>query len=249
MEAFYLGVHQPRLARRFDRCMLSVNALRGRRSDFAVGAWLLDSGAFTKVARDGGYSEPVEVYAEQINRWARCGELVAAVSEDFMCEPFVLDITGMTVAQHQFLTIERYDALSSLVTGTYLMPVIQGCHPNDYTAHVASYGPRLGRGAWVGVGSICKRNADPAAIVAVLEAIKGVRADLRLHGFGIKVTALNHPRVRHLLSSADSMAWSFAARKAGRDANDWREAERFRQRVEAVAARPGQPGLFDGTGV
>jgi hypothetical protein len=74
---------------------------------------------------------------------------------------------------------------------------------------------------------VCKRNAEPIAVAAVLRAIKGVRPDLRLHGFGVKTTSLRALGVRELLYSADSMAWSLAARKQGRDANDWREALAF----------------------
>jgi hypothetical protein len=36
-----------------------------------------------------------------------------------------------------------------------------------------------------------------------------------------------------MLHSADSMAWSFAARKQGRNANDWREAVRWTQNIES----------------
>jgi ribosomal protein L11 len=46
----------------------------------------------------------------------------------------------------------------------------------------------------------------------ILKAIKAERPDLRLHGFGIKTTALSWEEVRDNLESADSMAWSFAAR-------------------------------------
>ena len=37
--------------------------------------------------------------------------------------------------------------------------------------------------------------------------------------------------VRGLLWSADSMAWSYSARKQGRDPNDWREAKAFEAKV------------------
>jgi hypothetical protein len=94
-------------------------------------------------------------------------------------------------------------------------------------------GARLAPGAWVGVGSVCKRNGSPAAIEAVLLAIKRERPDLRLHGFGLKSTALSSRLVRELLHTADSMAWSFAARKQGRNANCWREAMAFKDRIEA----------------
>jgi len=241
---FYPGLHHPADGRHFARCMISVNALRRRRSDFPAGEWILDSGAFTSVARDGGYREGVEDYAERIRRWAGCGELAAAVAQDWMCEPFVLGITGKTTAEHQRLTIERYDALLPLVGGTYVMPVVQGYRPDEYASHVRDYGDRLGPGAWVGVGSVCKRNGTPDAIAAVLVAIKGVRPDLRLHGFGVKLTALRDPRVRALLHSADSLAWSWAARRQGRDANDWREAARYAARVDARSAGPAQPMLL-----
>lgn len=84
---------------------------------------------------------------------------------------------------------------------------------------------------WVGVGSVCKRNTNVAEIERILSAIKAERPDLRLHGFGLKITALGSPLVRSLLHSSDSMAWSRAARAEGRNANDWREAKAYEQKV------------------
>lgn len=187
----------------------------------------------------GRYRHSVAEYAAQIARWARCGRLVAAVAQDYMCEPFMLARTGLTVADHQRLTISRYDTLHYLAreSGVYILPALQGYTPAEYVDHLRQYGRRLARGAWVGVGSVCKRNGDPSAIRDVLYSIARVRPDLRLHGFGIKQTALSSAVVRQLLHSADSMAWSFAARKARhagdltRSANDWREAGRYLRRV------------------
>ena len=59
----------------------------------------------------------------------------------------------------------------------------------------------------------------------MLSLIQEARPDLRLHGFGLKATALEFAPIREMLHTADSMAWSFAARKQGRDGNDWREAK------------------------
>lgn len=63
------------------------------------------------------------------------------------------------------------------------------------------------------------------------------RPDLLLHGFGLKTTALACGAVRDLLHTADSMAWSFAARREGRGpaANDWREARMWLDRLEEVS--------------
>lgn len=229
---FFVGLHQPSDATHFDRAFISVNRVRTRRSVVPAKEWILDSGAFSTIAKHGGYPEPVCVYADQVRRLSASGTLLAAVSQDYMCEPWMLEKTGLTVAEHQRLTIERYDALLTCDTGVYIMPVLQGYAPSDYATHVSAYGDRLSRGAWVGVGSVCKRNSNPGAIEDVLLAIKSVRPDLRLHGFGLKLTALQSGLVRALLYSADSMAWSFAARRNGRNANDWREAERFATLVD-----------------
>jgi hypothetical protein len=168
-----------------------------------------------------------------------CGDLVAAVAQDYMCEPWIVAKTGLSVGEHQRLTIERYDALLPMVKGVYVMPVLQGYELRDYLRHIDLYGERLGFGAYVGVGSVCKRNIDVRQIEAILSAVKAKRPDLRLHGFGLKVTALASARVRDALHSADSMAWSFAARKQGRSSNDWREAARWVARIETMGVQEG----------
>lgn len=234
---FFVGLHQPSDARHFDAAFISVNRLRRRKGPFQVGDWIMDSGAFTEISTHGHYRHGVEEYAAEIRRWARNGTLLAAVSQDWMCEPWIVAKTGLSVHEHQRLTIERYDALLAEMTGVYILPVLQGYAPADYVAHLAMYGDRLARGQWVGVGSVCKRNGDPKQVAAVLLAIKGARPDLQLHGFGLKTTALADPLVRSLLATADSMAWSFHARKNGRNGNDWNEAMRWQQ---AIAARPEQ---------
>jgi hypothetical protein len=143
----------------------------------------------------------------------------------------MLEKTGLTVNDHQRLTVERYDQLIAEDTGVCIMPVLQGYDPKDYLNHLEMYGDRLGVGAYVGVGSVCKRNGNPSAIVQVLKAIRGARPDLKLHGFGVKTTALAWADVRDNLYSADSMAWSFAARMEGRNGNDWRNAVKFQNRI------------------
>lgn len=224
---FFVGLHQPSDAKHFDAAFVSVGRLRKRKANFQVGDWIMDSQAFRTIDLYGGYPHPVEEYAAQIKRWKSCGNLLAAVTQDYMCEAFMLEKTGLTIPDHQRLTIERYDSLLACDTGVYIMPVLQGYAPEDYVSHIRQYGERLAHGAWVGVGSVCKRNGDPRAILDVLIAIKTERPDLRLHGFGLKTIALANGTIRRLLHTADSMAWSFAARKAGRNANDYREAERF----------------------
>ncbi len=162
-----------------------------------------------------------------IRRFSGTG-LIAASTQDYMCEPVALRATGLTLRRHQALTIDRFDAIRDAGTaGVHLLPVLQGRTPDDYRRHLDAYGPRIGCGAWVGVGSLCKRQGDPAVIAAILDAILLDRPDLRLHGFGCKRTSLLDEAVRSRLATADSMAWSLAARFEGRDQNAWDEAGRF----------------------
>jgi len=235
---FFIGCPSPARASHFARCMVSINALRKRQSDFLVNDWLLDSGAFTELSRFGAYRHSVEDYAREVLRWSRCGNLLAAVSQDYMCEEFILKKTGLSIAEHQRLTIERYDALLSLVQGTSLpvLPVLQGFRVSDYLNHLDAYGARLVAGAWVGVGSVCKRNARPGEIADILAAIKNKRPDLRLHGFGLKLTALENREVRELLYSSDSMAWSYPAR-FGKGDDSLDTADEYLERVREALSR------------
>lgn len=228
-----MGLHQPSDAQHFARCCIHVGRLVSRQKPLGCQELLLDSQAFMKIRLYGGYPEPPEQYAAHVERIAALVPQITAVTEDYMCEPFMLARTGLTTTDHQRLTIERYDRIrAALDPRIALMPVLQGYHPREYVRHLHDYGARLASGAWVGVGSVCKRNSDPAATRAVLLAITAQRPDLRLHGFGVKTTALASPTVRQLLYSADSMAWSAAGRRDdGRSANDWRAAARFATRI------------------
>ena len=201
--------------------------------------WILDSGAFTRITTGKGHM-PVQKYAEHINRWSRCGNLLAAVSQDYMCEPFVLDKTGLTVRDHQKLTIERYLQLLKL-TEVNIMPVLQGYAPHDYVDHIRQYGEYLSEGMLVGLGSVCKRNGSPWEIRKILTGIKEIRPDLRVHGFGIKYKSLGYESILRQFYSTDSMAWSFAARRAGKNSNAFRYADEYARKIDSM---PVQSEMF-----
>jgi hypothetical protein len=199
----------------------------------------MDSGAFTELSLYGHYRNDVFEYGQQIFRWRICGNLELAVAQDYMCEPFILAKTGLTIQEHQKLTIERYANLAkdTELSGVTIMPVIQGYAPEEYLRHVDMYGDLLKNGARVGVGSICKRNSNPRQIVNVLDGIKRERPDLRLHGFGLKLTALKNNYIQSLLYSADSMAWSYSARRQGGNPNGLQEAQDFCERIIKTGGR------------
>ena len=245
---FFVGLHHPGDVWRFEFAMVSVNVLTKRRSKPTFRRWLMDSGAFTTLEMHGRYIDEPEAYAHRVWEYRNVGELMAAVSQDFMCDPFMLAKTGGSVADHQRWTIERYDRIKAELErleqhyapwgqkSPYLMAVLQGYSPEEYVDHIRQYGDRLKPGMWVGVGSVCKRNSKPEQVLAVLTAIHAERADLLLHGFGLKITTLEHPGVADHLHSSDSMAWSLAERLTGGDANHWRGAAAYCARVAQVLA-------------
>lgn len=241
---FFTGMHHPSDAHLVPVAFISVNAIYKRKSAFRCKRAVLDCAGFTTIKTHGGYPLPVEDYAAQIRKvrgWLG-KRLLAAVSQDYMCEAPMLRRTGLTISDHQRLTVERYDGLLKCdVGGTRIIPVLQGYAPQDYVNHIRMYGGRLKPRMWVGVGSVCKRNSKPAAILAVLLAIKKERPDLRLHGFGVKLTALADWEIRRCLFSSDSMAWSYAARKEGRDGNDPQEAVQYTEKIK-VLRHSGGPG-------
>lgn len=201
--SFYPGLHQPHDAAHFDRACISIHRLETRRKPVQCGDVMVDSGAFTKLAKHGCYPEPVKVYADQLHRLWTQGvvSITIAAAQDYMCEPFMLEKTGLTVLEHQRLTIERYDDLISALSELFpdgvpfeVMPVLQGFLISDYLRHIEMYGARLTPGMWVGVGSVCKRQGNAAVIEDLLLAIKGARSDLRLHGFWCETYSSAKPR-------------------------------------------------------
>lgn len=242
---FFVGCHHLKIAEHFNHAFISISALENRRSHFQVGIggdgeWILDSAAFTRISRDGRWIEDPSVYAAQVERlsYNSRGRLLTAVTQDMMCEEFILKLTGLTIKEHQRITIERTKRIQ-MGTRICIMPVLQGYEPHEYVDHLRQYGKWIRYNEWVGVGSVCKRNTKPEQIYEILHAIKTERPDIRLHGFGLKKTAFTDPRVVEILYSADSMAWSLAARMEklkgrGYGQNDWRSAKAFEEEIHEM---------------
>lgn len=151
-------------------------------------------------------------YAEETDREAEeIGMPDFAAIRDWMCEPFMLAKTGKTIAEHQKLTIDSYATLRELAPHLPWMPVVQGWQPDDYESHVEQYrvaGFDLATLPRVGVGSVCRRQGtlDGARIINRVADL-----GIKVHAFGVKVDGLALFGDR--IASADSMTWSFVARR------------------------------------
>jgi hypothetical protein len=127
-----------------------------------------------------------------------------------MCEPEIVAKTGLSVTEHQHRTVKNYLVLKRLAPDLPFVPVIQGWSLSDYRRCVSLYhqaGVNLQTERLIGVGSVCRRQASKE----IEQIVVGLAAKgLRLHGFGVKTAGLR--RYGPHLTSADSMAWSFAGR-------------------------------------
>jgi hypothetical protein len=211
---FYLGTHMPHWLERTNvPLFVSHRRLSGRRTmPRARGPWALDSGGFTELSMFGEWRTGTRTYVSAVRRYAaEIGNLAWASPQDWMCEPGILEKTGLTVADHQRRTVDNYLRLRDLAADLPFVPVLQGWQLDDYRRHVDTYtaaGVDLHAEPTVGVGSVCRRQ-HTGQIEQVLAALAA--EGLRLHGFGLKVGGLRAGA--HHLASADSMAWSARGRR------------------------------------
>jgi hypothetical protein len=127
-------------------------------------------------------------------------------------------VPGRTEAHESHISCNRpefvsnYLELRTLAPHLPFIPVLQGWHLADYVACADRYqqaGVDLRRVPLVGLGSVCRRQAtgEVAHITRVLAGERG----LPLHAFGVKTRGLAH--FAAWLVSADSLAWSYQARR------------------------------------
>ena len=209
---FFLGFHHPhQLAHARVPLFVSHRQLRRLRSlPRAADVWALDSGGFTELSEHGRWTISATDYARAVARYRdEIGRLAWVAPQDWMCEPWILDRTGLTVEEHQRRTIDSVIELRAL--GVPAIPVLQGWEHADYHRHVEAYeiaGFDLRAEPIVGLGSVCRRQAHADAA----DLVRGLAArGLKLHGFGFKSTGLR--LCGDALASADSLAWSYHARR------------------------------------
>jgi hypothetical protein len=223
---YFLGAHRAHwLEQSPQPLFLSHRTLRRHKAlPRAACDWALDSGAFTELSKFGGWLTSAKTYAESVRRYRdEVGRLVFASPQDWMCEPHILKLTGLSVEEHQARTIDNYCELRGIAPDLPWVPVLQGWTTGDYQRHVDAYydrGVELHELARVGVGSICRRSS----VHSICNVLSWLKAEgLKLHAFGLKANALELAR-DHIVS-ADSMAWSFSARKEAADPLGDKEAD------------------------
>lgn len=223
---FYLGTHRPNwLWIDTPPLMISRRQLASRSTANltpGVGRWALDSGGFTELSMHGKWTLDTWEYVEQVRTWdGRIGGLDWAAPQDWMCEPAVIEGgafagqsfagTGLSVREHQERTVANFLELRALAPELPFIPVVQGFTIAEYLRCVELYrgaGVDLAAEPLVGVGSVCRRQST-GEIHDVFAALH--QTGVRMHGFGVKSGGLR--LYGRYLTSADSLAWSYRARK------------------------------------
>lgn len=241
---FWLGTHQPQWLA-FERDLfVSRRRLTGRKTyPVAAGQWALDSGGFTELNLYGHWQTTEDEYVRDVLLFEReIGNLAWVAPQDWMCEPFVIEKTGGSVAVHQQMTVENFLRLRDRL-GELVIPVLQGWTRDDYQNCWGLYeemGVDLAAEPLVGVGSICRRQ-NTETVEDIILSLSG----LNLHGFGVKKAGI--AAYGDLLTSADSLAWSYTARRADplpgctkhiNCANCIHYARLWRELVEAIQPPP-----------
>lgn len=257
---FWLGTHEVSWLARPDVAVplfISHVRLRDRRSmPRAVAPWACDSGGFTELDRHGvdAFADGPAPYVAALRRYRdEIGSLAWAAPQDWMCEPSMLAKTGLTVAEHQRLTVDNYLRMRELAPELPVIPVLQGWDHEDYLRCADLYsaaGVDLPAEPLVGLGSVCRRNRTGTVRDIALSLGD---CGLRLHVFGAK--GAGAVRLASYAISADSLAWSYNARRkpalAGcrhkSCANCPRFALRWRERLLACLDAPRQLDLFGRT--
>ncbi|KOX33791.1 hypothetical protein ADK67_05505 [Saccharothrix sp. NRRL B-16348] len=225
---FLLGSHQPGwLSTAGVPLFVSDTRLRRYKTlPRAAAPWALDSGGFTQLQQCGQWTVSPREYVARVRRYRdEIGHMEWCAPQDWMCEPIVISGgragrmffvgTGLSVIEHQRRTVDNAVELTMLAPELPWRRVVQGETGDDYERCHDLYdraGIDLTREPLVGLGSVCRRQGTREAhdIIRRLRA----RGITRLHGFGVKTLGLR--RYGHLLTSADSLAWSEDARRKKR---------------------------------
>jgi hypothetical protein len=189
----------------------------------ALGPWALDSGGFTILQMRGRWTVTPEQYAARVRRYCdRVKGLLWCAPQDWMCEPAIIHGgtfgtlkfvgTGLSVLEHQQRTVANLIHLRRIAPDLPWVPVLQGYSLRDYLRCIDLYsdaGIDLAAESLLGLGSVCRRQAT-SEIGEIVTAVRDAGLT-RLHGFGVKTQGLQ--LYGHLLTSADSQAWSARARR------------------------------------
>jgi len=204
---FYPTIDNPYSISVFPRFMLNFSSKRWKNRQKPLETdkeWILDSGGFNELGRNGEYDFSVDEYLEQV----RFLNPSIFVTMDWMCEKSRREKTGLSVEKHIDRTVDNACEILNKWNGEAdPMVVIQGWDVKDYIYCVERMKDQDCLTNRVGIGSIC-REGDFDRVKNIILKVSELLPSVKLHGFGIKRTFLKDKEIVDALYSSDSFAWS-----------------------------------------
>ncbi len=184
----------------------------------------VDSGGFPSSFIHNGYNKSDSEYLHFVKKT----KATYFALRDYPCEPQILQKYNVTVRDQILRTVEHHikllDLLSNYDLSAKPIPVIQGWEIEEYLFCLDEFREHGLISEYMAIGSLCRRNATTQIRKIILTVRDELKDSIKLHGFGVKLSALKNKAVWDALYSVDSAAWDFDAR--------W---HRYRKKVNASA--------------
>lgn len=195
----------------------------------------LDSGGFVALNKWGDYPFTPDQYLDFIERM----NPVWAASMDYPCEAGIAKGSKLTINERIAATVEYAVYLCS--KDERITPVLQGYEPKDYEQcwNILSANMQVKR---LAIGTLCKRQSTKE-IADLSWAFRQFLPRIPVHGFGLKLRALEHPEVWGLFTSIDTDAWEAWKRWEQCGGNKMTDAQAWNiyfDKTEILKAKPRQ---------
>ena len=172
----------------------------------------IDCGGFFSSLKSGRYTSSDQEYLEYVRKW----QPKAWALRDYPCEPQLLQLRGRSAQENVLRTVDHHRSLITLAEDQGLqdtaVPVLQGWTVEDYLYCLDRFRDEGLVRDYMAIGSVCRRGQ----IGQIVKIVTAIRRELpgwvRLHGFGLKYTALKERAIWDALYSVDSGAWDYEAR-------------------------------------
>lgn len=219
MEQFYLSLasgSQIKTARtlKYQNILINFMTKTNRPPKYNYENLFIDSGGFYSSMRSGGYTKSNDEYLDYIQKW----QPQFFALRDYPCEPELLKKHNMTVQYNIKRTVENHlILLNKIESGLWdihgkPIPVIQGWEIEDYLHCIDLFTENGVTSDYMAIGSVCRRNQTEKIKDVILAVRDNVPLWTKLHGFGVKLTALKDLVIWKALYSVDSGAWDYVAR-------------------------------------
>lgn len=217
MEKFYLSLasgSQIKTARtlKYPNILINFMTKTNRPPKYPYELLFIDSGGFYSSMVTGGYTKTNEEYLQFIEKIMP--EYFAL--RDYPCEPQLLKKHNLTVKQNIQRTVDNHIALLDLLPKYCInsepIPVIQGWQKEDYLNCIDAFEDQGLMSDYMAIGSVCRRTATSNIREIVMSVRDNIPSWIKLHGFGLKLTALKDLAIWKALYSVDSGAWDYVAR-------------------------------------